>query len=253
MAEILPETKRKKIRYFNEAQTDLSAVLGGPVPAGIMFYKNFKVLKRPKDALFSLLATFIFTVLLIVLLIKLPAEILDKIPNFVFTAVWGIAAALLYRSFLKKDINELDKEEYVRASNWAVAGYTILGIVIFFSIGFLIAISQPAFPGERVPVGETDNEVYYQGYVTENNIQTLVYTLQDLGYFSVETANAVQIKHNKDKYTVTLSVSKSVWEDPEINSAIMILKNELRLQYDSEVRIILEDYNLMGNRLTKEF
>jgi hypothetical protein len=33
----------------------------------------------------------------------------------------------------------------------------------------------------------------------------------------------------------------------------MILKNELRLQYDSEVRIILEDYNLMGNRLTKEF
>jgi hypothetical protein len=33
----------------------------------------------------------------------------------------------------------------------------------------------------------------------------------------------------------------------------MILKNELRLQYDSEVRIVLEDYNLMGTRLTKEF
>ncbi len=253
MTEHLSGEKKKKIRYFNEAQTDISAVLGGPVPAGIMFYKNFKVLKRPKDALFSLLATFIITVLLIVLLIKLPAEILDKIPNFVFTAIWGIAAALLYRAFLKKDLDELDEEEYVRASNWAVTGYTILGIVIFFAIGFLIAINQPAFPGERVPVGETDNEVYYQGYVTEDNIQTLVYTLQELGYFSEETANAVQIKHNKDKYTITLSVRKSVWENPEINSAIMILKEELRLQYDSEVTIVLEDYDLMGKQLTKEY
>ena len=253
MAETPSEQKRKKIRYFNEAQTDLSAVLGGPVPAGIMFYKNFKVLKRPKDALFSLLATFIFTVLLIVLLIKLPPEIVDKIPNFVFTAIWGIAAALLYRTFLKKDLDQLDKEEYTRASNWAVAGYTVLGIIIFFSVGFLIAINQPAFPGERVPVGETDNEVYYQGYVTEDNIQTLVYTLQELGYFSEETANAVQIKHKGDKYTVTLSVEKSVWENPEINSAIMILKKELSLNFKADVIVILEDYKITGKRITKEF
>jgi len=253
MAETPSEQKRKKIRYFNEAQTDLSAVLGGPVPAGIMFYKNFKVLKRPKDALFSLLATFIFTVLLIVLLIKLPPEIVDKIPNFVFTAIWGIAAALLYRTFLKKDLDQLDKEEYTRTSNWAVAGYTVLGIIIFFSVGFLIAINQPAFPGERVPVGETDNEVYYQGYVTEDNIQTLVYTLQELGYFSEETANAVQIKHKGDKYTVTLSVEKSVWENPEINSAIMILKKELSLNFKADVIVILEDYKITGKRITKEF
>jgi 5S rRNA maturation endonuclease (ribonuclease M5) len=41
--------------------------------------------------------------------------------------------------------------------------------------------------------------------------------------------------------------------DPEINSAVMILKSELSLNYESEVIIILEDYDFMGKRITKEY
>ena len=253
MTENLPESKTKKTRYFTEAQTDLSAVLGGPIPAGIIFYKNFMTLNRPKDALFSLLVSFIFTVLLFVALIKLPPEVMDKVPNFVFTAFYGIITAILYRKLLKKDIENLDEEVYTRASNWAVAGYTALGIVLFLLTVFFIAISQPTFPGEVVKVGNTKNEIYYQGNVSKDNIQLLANTLNDLGYFSEETANAAQIKSEKKKFTVTILVKKDFWDNPDIQSAIMILKSELVINYSKDVIIVLEDYDLMGNKSAKEF
>ena len=247
------EKSLKKINYFSEVQINISAVLGGPIPPGIMFYKNFRALNRPKDALFSALVTFVFTLLLIFVLIKLPDGVVDRIPSFVFTAFYAIITAVLYHFFLKKEMKELSDEESARASNWTVAGYTVLGFVLFMLVTFLIVISEPPFEGESVQIGETDNEVYYQGYVTEENIQLLTYTLQDLGYFSAETSNAVQIKHRENKFTVTIPTGKSFWDNPEINSAVMILKSELSLNYESEVTIILEDYDFMGKRITKEY
>lgn len=251
---MIPEEIPEKVKYFSENQINISVVLGGPIPAGIMFYKNFKLLNRDRDAWFSILVTVIFSILLIFLLIKLPDNIINRVPGFVFTAFYAIISATLYHFFLKKHIKKLTDENSVRASNWTVAGYTLLGLVLFMLVTFLIVITEPPFKGESVKVGETNNEIYYQrASISENDIQALADNLYDLGYFSEETNNAVLLTRNKEGYTVTIPTNKSVWDDLSIEYSVVILKKELIFNYSSPVTIVLEDYDAMGNRITKEF
>jgi len=149
--------------------------------------------------------------------------------------------------FLKKHIKKLTDEDSVRASNWTVAGYTLLGLVSFMLVTFLIVITEPPFKGESVKVGETDNEIYYQkASISKNDIQVLADNLYDLGYFREETSNAVLITRNKEGYTVTIPTNKSVWDNLGIEYSVIILKKELILIYSSPITIVLEDYDMGG-------
>ncbi len=62
------------MKFYTEKQVGLAAFLGGPIPPGILIYKNLKRLGKDKESLITLAGTLLFTVFLIYVLIKIPAD-----------------------------------------------------------------------------------------------------------------------------------------------------------------------------------
>ena len=77
-------------KLFSEKQVAVSGVLGGPLPAGILFYLNYKRLGKEKEAYIAIAVTLLFTVILLFTLIALPGDLLSKIPDSVFSGFYGI-------------------------------------------------------------------------------------------------------------------------------------------------------------------
>jgi hypothetical protein len=239
-------------KLFTEKQVGISAVIGGPIPPGILFYLNYKRINKDKEAYISLASTFIFTFGLFYTLIKLPDEVIDRIPNAVFTAFYGIIVYLLYRWFLTKKINQLLADGHTKASNWMGTAMIILGLALNLLIILAFAISQPAFEGDRINYGGTGHEIYFDKNKTAiDDVNKLGMVLTDSGYFTDEYPVAVHLETWETRYIVTLQIDKEHWDNQEIIQYLNGLKSDLEAAFFKDFTLVLEHYNLSGKKLEK--
>ena len=108
-----------KQKLFSEKQVDVSAFLGGPIPPGLLIYRNYKALGKDKEAYIALAATFVFTILFFYALLQIPQEILDKVPNILFTAFYAVLVFIFFRHFMAKDV-EAAYGEFTTSVTWSL-------------------------------------------------------------------------------------------------------------------------------------
>jgi hypothetical protein len=240
-------------KYYSERQIYASAFFGGPIPPGILIFKNFKRIGDDKRASISLAATFIFTILLFYGLMQLPDVIADKIPNLAFTALYTGIVYLVYHSFLAEKINDKIIDADNKVSNWNVAGITILGLVINLIIIFSIAFAQPAFPGDKLTYGEYNHEVFYDSQdFSHEDINQIGKLLYEFGYFQTDYQQSVRIEKHGDFYKLLLPVHRGASNDPEIISSLKSFKIELSRIMEKDVVIVLISYEINGDTITEE-
>ena len=109
---------------------------------GFFFYLNYKRIDKEREAYISIAATLIFTIGLFYTILKLPDDIIDKIPNAVFTSFYGILVYVAYKKFLSNEIDSRLKDGNLKASNWAVTAITILGLAINLIIILGLALNH---------------------------------------------------------------------------------------------------------------
>lgn len=239
-------------KLFTEKQVGISAVIGGPIPPGILFYLNYKRINKDKEAYISLAATLIFTIGLFYTLIKLPDEIIDKLPNAVVTGFYGVLVYILYNRFLSKEINQLLTEGHTKASNWTVAGMTLFGLILNLIIILAIAFTQPAFKGDKIKYGAVGHEIYFDKSKTSideaNRLGTI---LTNSGYFTDEYPAAVHIDKWQTRYVVTLQIDKEHWVNPELIQYLNDLKKDLEVEFFKDITLVLEHYDLSGKKFEK--
>lgn len=239
-------------KLFTEKQVGISAIIGGPIPPGILFYLNYKRINKQKEAYISLAVTLIFTIGLFYTLIKLPDEVIDKLPNAVVTGFYGILVYVLYNRLLAKEINQLLTEGNIKASNWTVAGMTLLGLGLNLLIILGIAINEPAFKGDKVNYGAIGHEIYYDKSKTSiEDANKLGLVLTNVGYFTDEYQAAVHLDTWKTRYIVTLQIDNAHWDNPELTEDLDDLKSELEIVFGKDITIVLEHYNLSGKKFEK--
>lgn len=239
-------------KLFTEKQIGISAIIGGPIPPGILFYLNYKRIGKVKESYISLALALLFTIALVYTLLNLPTEILDKIPNVIITGFYGILVYFLYRRFLSNEINQLLTEGYVKASNWSVAGLIVLGICINLIIIFGLALSQPAFEGKKLNYGKVGHEIYFNESNTSiEDANKLGSVLTSEGYFTDEFPVSVHLETWETRYIVTLQVGKEHWDNPEAIQYLTTIRDGLAELYKKDVTLILEDYDLAGKKLEK--
>ncbi len=232
-------------KLFTEKQIAVAAVIAGPVPPGILIYLNFMRLGREREAYFTLAGTLIFTVALFYSLFVLPEKIVDSIPDFVFTAFYGLIVYLFFRLFLAKDVAQAFESGSMKASNWNVAGLSLLGLVINVVLIFVMAVNMPAFPGEKVTFDS--NEVYYSEGISQTDIEILADELFRVEYFGPEFEGVAHLGMTDSEYTATIPVHKDFWEDEEIIDLIVELKSQLQLRFGKDTYVVLEHYPLSGS------
>lgn len=241
------------VKYFTEKQIYAATFFGGPIPPGILIYKNFKSIGDDRKAALTLILTFLFTTLLFYGVMQLPEEISDKLPNILFTTLYTGIVYLIYHSYLADKINDKIVEAENKMSNWKVAGFTIMGLIINLIIIFAFAFSEPAFPGEKIEYGELKHEIYFdQGDLSEIDINIIGQVLTDFEYFNNEFTQAVRVEFLENKYILNLPLQNDYWNDPGLLFELNSLKSTLSAKTGKEFKLLLIHYDLSGKTLKKE-
>ena len=240
-------------KYFTEKQIYASTFFGGPIPAGILIYKNFKRLGDDRKAMLTLILTLIFTSALFYGLMQLPDEISDKLPNILFTTLYTGIVYLIYHRHLADKINEKIINSENKASNWNVTGLTILGLITNLIIIYAFAFSEPVFPGEKIEYGSMKHEIYFdKGDISESQLQSIGQILTDFEYFNNNTVQAVRVEKSTNYYILKLPFSKEFWTDSDFISLLNSLRQTLFIKTNKEFKLILINYDLTGKMETKE-
>lgn len=249
---VLVSTQQDQKKLFTEKQIGVSALIGGPIPPGILIYINLRRLDKEKAAYITLAGTFIFTMGLVYGLINIPEHIIDKIPSNLFPTIIGVIVWALYRILIARVAREELDAGSPRESNWKVARLTLVGIILHAGVLLSVASVTPYFPGDKLTFD--GNEVYYdQSQTSDKDVQVLASQLFNIGYFEEGQNYIAGLETMGDTYIVTLPLRKQAWEDTGIVGSIKNLKDLLQIDYGAKVTIVVEDYDLAGNRLTKIF
>ncbi len=248
----IPEARSKKI--FTEKQIMLAAFLGGPVPIGILFFKNFVRVGKEKLAYMTLATSIIFTLLLFTSMFLQPESVLSRIPSFLFAAFYSGIVYLLYRTYLTKEVIQAFVEGAIRGSNWAVAGVTSLGLVLtlvlFFGLDLFLPTSE--FTGDYLRFDK--NRIYYNKQDdTESKLQLVSTRLYDMGYFDYQSLGEVKFEKSDDHFLLTIPFNSDYWESEEEMELVMITSQLLGFEFGQPVKIVLYDYTLSGGKITKIF
>ncbi|MGE0588291.1 MAG: hypothetical protein AB7O48_06925 [Cyclobacteriaceae bacterium] len=236
-------------KLFTEKQISVSAVLGGPLPPGILIYQNLRRLNKEKEAYITIAATLVFTIGLIYVLSIIPESADDRVPLQIGPSLIGLAFWGVYHLLLSEPIKKEFEAGASSESNWKVAGTTALGIVLYLGIALGIGFSQPPFPGEKMSF--QNNEIYYDENTNTEDVKKLADQLFLIGYFSEEYANTARLETWETRYVVTLPISKDFWTDPAVISDLTSLKSLLEVELGKAVTLTLEDYQLDGKTITK--
>lgn len=236
-------------KLFTEKQAAIAAAIAGPIPAGILIYLNYKALGKDKEAIVSLAISFLFTLLLFYVVLNLPEAFLDKIPNALFTALYGVIILIFFRNFMSKDIQEAMDEGAKKRSGWAVAGISILGFVLSIGVIFGFAMEQPFYEGEVVEVN--GNELYHDADIPKADINKFLTQLQTQDYFGEDYENVARLELIADDYFITLVVDEELWSDQGVITSATSLKWMMEIELKKKIHLKLESISLTGDHKLK--
>jgi len=119
-------------RIFTESKIGVAAYIGGPLAAGYIISKNYKVFKEEENAKKVLIVSIISTILLFLFISMLPEEIIDKIPNMLIPLTYTSAAAAFASAYQGKRIKE-HIANCGESVGWGkTLGISFLGLIITF-------------------------------------------------------------------------------------------------------------------------
>lgn len=243
-----PEYTGKKL--YTEKQVSASAFFGGPLPAGILIYKNLIRLEKEKQAYIVLATTLILCAGLLFAIIATPENILNKIPNQLFPTIWGLLVLAIYHFQFAHLAKETLKSKQARESNWNVTGVTVFGTIVFLVLAIAIGMVEPAFPGKKMEF-RGGNEIFYDETTSAKDVKKLSSQLFTSEFFDENYPGTARLETNPDSYSVTLLFNKDLWEDQDVLSDLVIIKWLLEAQYNTPVKLMLMDYALNGNEVYK--
>jgi hypothetical protein len=159
-------------------------------------------LVKEKQVYIALASILIFTVAFFYALFQVPQDIMDKIPNFVLTAFYGVLVFIFFRNFMAKDVNEAFETGVQKGSNWSVAGLTIIGLIINLGIILALAVDQPFYEGELVKTN--GNELFYEQSIPITDVNKLSDKFVENDFFGADYVNVAKLEIINDEYLITM-------------------------------------------------
>ena len=241
----MDQTKTKTgVKLYTEKQASVCALLTGPIAPGLLIYLNYKALGRDKEAYITLALTLIFAILLFFFLFQLPDEVLDKIPNLVFTAIYGVLVYILYHYFLQKIVDDALEKGATKGSNWTVAGISLIALVINIAIILTLSSVDPFYEGEVLK--SKGNELYYDSNIDLSDAQSLQRLFEIQDFFGPDYGNVARMQLLEEKYLITMVVDEKFWTDTGFMNYISNIESIMQLEFETPLELRLESFSLTG-------
>jgi hypothetical protein len=247
------ENNSKKI--FTNKAISAATFFGGPIAAGFLIAKNYKVFGNNNAARNSIFIGILFTLLLLVGLLMLPENVVDKIPQPALPAIYTAVIALLVERLQGKKIEDFLSNNGQKASNWQTAGYGFAGLLLI--IVFLV-ISTLSIPLSRYPKTikiENNVTLHYERKLDENKTQRLSQFIKQSGFMKGSKGADLLFSKESGCYVLKFIVAdKTVISDSNVISNFNRFEKKMtyNLNFEKPIQIRFTDPTLQYNYELKE-
>jgi hypothetical protein len=242
------EENKKKI--FTNKAISVATFFGGPLAAGFLIAKNFKVFEKPDAARNSIFIGILSTILLFTGILLAPEDIINKIPQPLIPAIYTLIIAGLVDWLQGAEIKKFLKSNGQKASNWIAAGYGFVGLIITLGFSFFIAFSMPP-EGYEKSIDVNENVVlYYNDEIKEEKTKEIANELKNSGYFNGSRGADLFLDNHKDHYRLKFVLpDTSAIQDPLFVRDFNEFENYLneKLSFSKRIVIGFTDINLLSD------
>jgi hypothetical protein len=207
------------------------AFWAGPIVAGYMLTRNFKVFGEQARANRALIFSILGTVLVLAIT---AAPFFDRVPFVVFPLIYAWIFHFVVRATMGEKIEAHFGHGGARVSIGKIILVGVIGaiptLILAFGIGFLYTA---AFDDTVTKTfGTLKHEVQYQKRnITEEEVDRIGKALTDAGYFDSEQQKFVDIKKDNEKYEFFLYCNESIKNDPGVYGPYTGLRYDIQKQF----------------------
>ncbi len=142
-------------KLFSTKHIGFGTYLGGPLAGAYMIGQNFKKLNKTKESKYSIYVGILFTIVLFIAIFLIPENIIDKIPNVLFPAIYTVISYLIARHFFGNLIEKNDNNKNQFHSWWRAAGVGFISFLILIAVLFAFIY----FETSDVQYGNYDKQI----------------------------------------------------------------------------------------------
>ena len=189
-----------------------AAFWGTPVAAGIIMAINYGRIGRKSAARNVAVLGVIATVILCAIIVLIPDDVLDSIPN----AVFYVPQLVFVYMFAKSVQNDLIEKHIANggslASAWPSVGIGVICLPVV--LGALFGVAYLLEPSYGIVVEFGNDEIYYAGEATEDDACKLAHVLKQVEFFG-STGASVRLHASSGQYTVSFALFEDAWRDTQ--------------------------------------
>ena len=246
------------VRLFTEKATAVASGIGGPLAGAYLIARNFRSLGNERAAKITMIVGGIFTVALFTMPAVLPSSVLEKVPEHLVPAAYGLIGYVVVKKLQQEDI-EAHLKAGGKKGSWQMivgTGITALALSLGYSYAavFLASSSSvPHFDGEAYRMRKTGATIYYdKANIPESDAMFVGIELEEMGYFSTGTRLPAGFRKEGDKYTIELFVDDQHWDSPEVKDDVSLFLRVLRQWHpDAQFQVRFLGTDWIGRRKTK--
>jgi len=174
-------------KIFTNTAISIATFFGGPIAAGFLISKNYRVFGKENAARDSIYIGILSTVILFAGLFMLPEQIIDKIPRSLVPGVYTAIILGLVEKLQGQQIKDFLAGGGQKASNWQAAGYGAIGLVTILAFLFVMifAVSTNGYKNNITVVKNV--KLHYTNDIDDLKSQGIASLLKQSGFLEGST------------------------------------------------------------------
>lgn len=186
-------------KIFTNKAISVATFFGGPVAAGFLISKNYRVFGKDEAARNSIFIGIVSTILLFAGIFMIPEHIIDKIPQALIPTIYTVIIAGLVEKLQGQKIKDFLANNGQKASNWQAAGHGFIGLLIIAGFIVLMTFTMPSEGYEKSINIENNIVLHYSKDIEEMKSKRVAQIIKQSGFmessegadlfFSIEANN----------------------------------------------------------------
>ncbi len=215
------------LALFSPFQVGAATFLGNAMAGGALLAINYARLNKKKQAMIAFFSCVGVAAAMFGLSLVLPHSLTNGM--YIGQAVgFRFAAKALQEADYKLNIEQGGR----RASNWAMFGIGIAGLLVTVGVLLLLFFTIPDVFMPNVQVAANE-KVYYQEQATKEDATKCGEALKRIGFFNGKRESTVTISKTSSGVTVSIPVSNDAWEQEDIVAAFKEIGEEIAPSIDA--------------------
>lgn len=237
-------------KIFTTKAISVATFFGGPLAAGFLISKNYKVFGNENASRNSIFIGIISTLIVFGGILFIPENIIDKIPQPLIPAIYTAIIAGLVEKLQGQKIKDFLSDNGQKASNWQTAGYGFIGLLIIAAFFLILIYAMRAEGYEKSIIINKKVNLHYSKEIDKLKTQQIASLIKQSGFMEgSEGADLFFSDENKNYRLKFILPDTSLLSDTLFISEFNKLENHLNynLNFDKRIEICFTDINLLKN------